>query len=83
MQTSFRHKGILEQEAGPKKVNIVIRNETGSDSRTIRDITAGAFTLLLVAQKHGQIAGSIAFSPIDISNGTQNWHCLTKKAPPA
>lgn len=37
---------------------------------------AKALTLSLVAEVDGRIAGHIAFSPVTISDGTQNWYGL-------
>jgi putative acetyltransferase len=38
--------------------------------------TAKALTLSLVAEKGGDVIGHIAFSPVNISDGTQNWYGL-------
>ncbi len=38
--------------------------------------TAGALTVSLVAEKNGRITGHIAFSPVTISDGTENWYGL-------
>jgi putative acetyltransferase len=35
-----------------------------------------ALTISLVAEVDGRIIGHIAFSPVTISDGTQNWYCL-------
>ena len=44
---------------------------------TIRDLReADALTLSLVTEIDGRIVGHIAFSPVTISDGTLNWHCL-------
>ncbi len=37
---------------------------------------AGALTLSLVVEIDGQIVGHIAFSPVSITDGTQNWYGL-------
>ena len=37
---------------------------------------AGALTISLVAEKDGRLVGHIAFSPVKISDGTQNWFGL-------
>jgi len=37
---------------------------------------AGALKLSLVAELDGRIIGHIAFSPVNISDGTQNWYGL-------
>ncbi|MBU0965867.1 MAG: N-acetyltransferase [Proteobacteria bacterium] len=37
---------------------------------------AHALTLSLVAELDGQVVGHIAFSPVTISDGSQNWHGL-------
>ncbi len=37
---------------------------------------AGALTISLVAEIDGKIVGHVAFSPIKISDGTENWHGL-------
>ena len=37
---------------------------------------AGALTLSLVAELDGRVIGHIAFSPLTISDGTQNWYGL-------
>jgi putative acetyltransferase len=37
---------------------------------------AKAFTVSLVAEEDGCVIGHIAFSPVDISDGTQNWYGL-------
>jgi putative acetyltransferase len=37
---------------------------------------AGALTLSLVVEIDGRVVGHIAFSPVAISNGTQNWYGL-------
>jgi putative acetyltransferase len=37
---------------------------------------ARALTLSLVAEVDGRVVGHIAFSPVAISDGTQNWHGL-------
>ena len=37
---------------------------------------AGALSLSLVAEKDGRVIGHIAFSPVRISDGTQNWYGL-------
>ncbi len=37
---------------------------------------AGCLTLSLVADQNGRVIGHIAFSPITISDGTQNWFGL-------
>jgi putative acetyltransferase len=37
---------------------------------------AGALTISLVAEKGGRVVGHIAFSPLKISDGTQNWYGL-------
>ena len=36
--------------------------------------TVNALTLSLVAEVNGQVAGHIAFSPVTISDGTDNWY---------
>jgi putative acetyltransferase len=38
--------------------------------------SAKALTLSLVAEVDGQVVGHIAFSPVTISDGTQNWYGL-------
>ena len=38
--------------------------------------SAGALTLSLVAEVDGRVAGHIAFSPVTISDGTNNWYGL-------
>jgi len=38
--------------------------------------SAGALTLSLVAEVDGRVVGHIAFSPIAISDGAQNWYGL-------
>jgi putative acetyltransferase len=38
--------------------------------------SAGALTLSLVAEMDGRIVGHIAFSPVTISDGTDNWYGL-------
>jgi len=38
--------------------------------------TANALTVSLVAELQGRVAGHIAFSPVTISDGTQNWYGL-------
>jgi len=38
--------------------------------------TANALTISLVAEIDGQIVGHIAFSPVTISDGSQNWYGL-------
>ncbi|MEA5418432.1 N-acetyltransferase [Spirulina sp. CCNP1310] len=38
--------------------------------------SAGALTLSLVAEVDGRVVGHIAFSPVTISDGTQNWYGL-------
>jgi len=37
---------------------------------------AGALTISLVAERGGRVVGHIAFSPLRISNGAQNWYGL-------
>jgi putative acetyltransferase len=37
---------------------------------------AQALTISLVAEVRGRVVGHIAFSPVTISNGTQNWYGL-------
>ena len=37
---------------------------------------AGALTISLVAEIGGRVVGHIAFSPLNISDGTQNWYGL-------
>ncbi len=37
---------------------------------------AGALTLSLVAEVEGRVIGHIAFSPVNISDGTRNWYGL-------
>jgi len=37
---------------------------------------AGALKLSLVAEMDGRVIGHIAFSPVSISNGTENWYGL-------
>jgi putative acetyltransferase len=37
---------------------------------------AGALTISLVAEIGGRVVGHIAFSPLKISDGTQNWYAL-------
>ncbi len=37
---------------------------------------AGALTVSLVAEVAGQVVGHIAFSPVTLSDGSQNWHGL-------
>jgi putative acetyltransferase len=37
---------------------------------------AKALTISLVAKRHGQVIGHIAFSPLTISDGTRNWYGL-------
>ena len=37
---------------------------------------AGALTLSLVAEAGGRVVGHIAFSPVTISNGTEDWYGL-------
>lgn len=38
--------------------------------------SAGALSLSLVAEVDGRVVGHIAFSPVTISDGTQNWYGL-------
>ena len=38
--------------------------------------SAGALKLSLVAELDGQVIGHIAFSPVSISDGTENWYGL-------
>jgi len=38
--------------------------------------SAGALTLSLVAEVDGRLVGHIAFSPVDISDGSGNWYGL-------
>ena len=38
--------------------------------------SAGALTLSLVAEMDGRVVGHIAFSPVAISDGTDNWYGL-------
>lgn len=38
--------------------------------------TAGALTISLVAEMGGRVVGHIAFSPLKLSDGTQNWYGL-------
>jgi putative acetyltransferase len=38
--------------------------------------TANALTVSLVAEKNGLVVGHIAFSPVSISDGSQNWYGL-------
>jgi len=38
--------------------------------------SAGALTLSLVAEIEGEIVGHIAFSPVRITDGTENWYGL-------
>ena len=42
--------------------------------RALRD--SGALTISLVAEIDGKMAGHAAFSPIEISDGSQNWYGL-------
>ena len=42
--------------------------------RALRDL--GALTISLVAEMDGKIAGHAAFSPVEISDGSQNWYGL-------
>lgn len=42
--------------------------------KALRD--ANALTISLVAEVEGQVVGHIAFSPVTISDGSQNWHGL-------
>lgn len=35
-----------------------------------------ALTISLVAEREGEVVGHIAFSPVDISDGSQNWYGL-------
>ncbi|MBU1364616.1 MAG: N-acetyltransferase [Gammaproteobacteria bacterium] len=37
---------------------------------------AGALTISLVAELDGRVTGHIAFSPLDMSDGTRNWYGL-------
>ncbi|ACF14460.1 GCN5-related N-acetyltransferase [Chloroherpeton thalassium ATCC 35110] len=37
---------------------------------------AGALTISLVAEMSGEVVGHIAFSPVTLSDGTQNWYGL-------
>ncbi|UCV25019.1 N-acetyltransferase [Ferribacterium limneticum] len=37
---------------------------------------AGALTISLVAELDGRVIGHIAFSPLDMSDGTRNWYGL-------
>jgi putative acetyltransferase len=37
---------------------------------------AGALTLSLVAERDGEIAGHVAVSPVDISDGSKGWYAL-------
>jgi len=37
---------------------------------------AGALTVSLVAELHGRVIGHIAFSPVTVSDGTQDWYGL-------
>ncbi len=37
---------------------------------------AGALTISLVAESGGRVVGHIAFSPVTVSDGTQNWYGL-------
>lgn len=78
---------------------ILIRDETASDTTTIRDVTAAAFAsmeisdhteqfviealrsagalaLSLVAEMEGQVVGHIAFSPVMVSDGSEDWYGL-------
>lgn len=48
-----------------------------TEHMTIRDLRdAGALTLSLVTEIDGRVVGHIAFSPVTISDGTQNWYGL-------
>jgi putative acetyltransferase len=38
--------------------------------------SAGALTVSLVAERHGDIAGHVAFSPVDIDGRNVNWYGL-------
>jgi putative acetyltransferase len=37
---------------------------------------ANAFTVSLVAESNGRVVGHVAFSPVNISDGTRNWYGL-------
>jgi len=37
---------------------------------------AGALTISLVAERGGEVVGHVAFSPVTLSDGTQNWYGL-------
>jgi putative acetyltransferase len=37
---------------------------------------AGALTISLVAELHGQVVGHIAFSPVQLSDGSEGWYGL-------
>lgn len=37
---------------------------------------AGALTLSLVAEKDGRVAGHVAFSPVEIADGSRDWYAL-------
>jgi putative acetyltransferase len=43
----------------------------------IRDLrAAGALTLSLVAEVEGEVVGHVAFSPVEISDGSRDWYGL-------
>ncbi|MEW6521241.1 MAG: N-acetyltransferase [Thermodesulfobacteriota bacterium] len=55
---------------------MIIRAESPADIDAITAVTIAALTLTLVAELDGQVVGHIAFSPVAISDGSQNWHGL-------
>jgi putative acetyltransferase len=38
--------------------------------------SAGALTVSLVAEQQGQVVGHAAASPVSLSDGTPDWHCV-------
>lgn len=49
----------------------------GSEPRIVDDLRSdGDLTLSLVAEEDGRIVGHIAFSPVSIGNGAQQWYGL-------
>ena len=80
-------------------MNVLIRDEKGTEYRVISDVTKSAFetmgisnhteqfiiealrsakalTVSLVAEVDGVVVGHIAFSPVNVTDGTKGWYGL-------
>jgi putative acetyltransferase len=80
LETTIRHEtaadiAVIEKVTIAAFRTLAVSNHT--EKFIIRALrAANALTLSLVAEVDGQVVGHVAFSPVKISDGSQNWHGL-------